>query len=279
MNTNKIPQVFSPINFLFKNFRIYKFFTTLFFVLYAPLHLSWIYWQLTKVQLVCYTEIISGMIFMAIYSVIAGFSGIYYCLICQNKLIKLVSKIQHDIRNLTLYFSRNISFHRQRQLVRCSVITLTLFKFSYLILEVIFTRNRPGLRTYRFVVFVLNCTSGSMLWLWIRLLTFVVLVLLSIVGYQIQELIRVKCKSSWTYAKLNVEIFEQSSLLNQIFGVIVLAMIAHSFGDLFITLWTMSEPKGSYVLGDSWYILTSCCLWNIAIVETGEQVNKEVRTF
>lgn len=281
MNINNILEVFAPIKFLLINSRIYKYSATLFFVYCTLSQLSRIYMQLriTKLQPVtCYIELISDMIFVTIYSLIAGFSGLYYSLINRKKLTKFVTKTENNLYTLRLYFNSTISLNRQRQLARFCVITIILHKMICLIIGLIFTKIRPEFKadTFSYALFVVTTTTSSMLMLSIRLLTLAFLVLLSIVANQLQALIRVDCKGSLKYGKINVEIFQQSSILIEIFGVITLTTLGNSFGDIFNAMWNISMPNGSCILGDSISILATCCIWSIAVIGSGERVNIEV---
>lgn len=260
--------------------RLLKYFLITTFALYTPTSILWIFLQLNQENRDCYTEIIATVIVVCLYTVVTNLGGSHFLLTGRRKLKKSSTKINVMIKNLQLYFQTNITFHRQRQVANGCIILCTvasLFIFANIIGVAIFDPKLSKSGIFMFLLFIAGGVLTSFQAGWIWLLTFTQLILISILVNQIQGMCRVERKWHYRYAQLCLDIFQQSSLLNQVFGHINLVFIYTNFGAMILTMWSAAmEPNATCMMAYFQYTFFICCLWSIVIIESGERPNREV---
>lgn len=90
-------------------------------------------------------------------------------------------------------------------------------------------------------------------------------------------MIRIQGRRGYQYAKLCSEMYEQSMLINDVFGLITLTIITDNLGHFVLAIWGWMDPNGTCIVGDHQYILFVCCVWNIVVSETRRRACSEVR--
>lgn len=255
---------------------LYKYPFIILLILCAVLRLFWWYWQLKTVQSACYAEIIAGIIIVTYYSLLTILSRIYHTLKARHFLKKLFKKIDENVQTLQYEFQKVISFNRQRMVVKYSVIALTIYILLFLISGLSVMAYDPRIVMLEYILDVLGESATWLQAAWILYFTGTELVLLSILVNQIQTLSKLEGKFNSGYAKLNVGVNEQSTLINEIFGLITLTSIVDSFRDIVLILWSASKPDSSCIMGGFEYVIFASCIWNLVIIECGQRPYREV---
>lgn len=234
--------------------------------------------QVFQVQAPCFAEGIAAFFFLSTYALLANFSAINYAISGKPKLKSFLTKTSDDICNLKVYFNENISLTRQCRLVNYSIYCLSLYWSIFFLWLLIFGENYvASVRIFGIVYFVLCAGVTTLLQAWIWFFMLIKLVVSSILVNQMWSMVRVTRKSQPRYAQLCWHIYEQSNLINKVFEIISLALITNHFGNIVLIIWSALEPQASCIVGDFQYELLICFMWIIAIVESGQRVNKEVR--
>lgn len=279
MNTMNTEELFTTnrlVNYLLVNIPdycfiktcLYKWSATIVLLLSALLRLAWWYSQLKRTKAACSTEIIAGFIHVLIYAMFTILCAILYTLNGRRKLKTLLAIINQTIQSLNANFKLTILLTRQQLVVKYSVISLSIYAFLFLIHGYYFQDNDT--------IFILSAAAATILVSWLRFFIFIELILLSMLVNEIEAMRRVNSKWHHRYANLCVDIYEQSTLINNLFGLILLTIMVENFGDILLTMWSASNPHSSCIMLHYQYLLFVCCIWNIAIIESGERVKNEV---
>lgn len=277
MNTEELFTTNRVVNYFLINVPDYcfiktflnKWSATIVLLLSALLRLIWWFSQLKRNKAACSTEIIAGFIHVLIYAMFTILSAILYTLNGTKKLKALLAIINQTIQSLNANFKLTIFLTRQQLAVKYSVISLSIYAFGFLIHGYYLEENDT--------IFLVSAAAATILVSWLRFFIFIELIFLSILVNEIEALRRVNFKWDYRYANLCVDIYEQSTLINNLFGFIALTIMVENFGDILLTMWSASNPHYSCIMLRYQYLLFVCCIWNIAIIESGQRVKNEVR--
>lgn len=274
MNTDEIFTANRIVNYFLLNKKCPY---ALIFLLCGLIRLYWWLTHLTDInKTICQPEVVAGLIAKLTYSFLTILGSTYYTQKGISQLKILFLTINKDIQSLRTHFKVDILLNFQRLLVKNVAISLLLYFIGFLIHDLVFLKL--NLDMFDTIIYKLASFATAVVAAWIWFYTLMELTLLSIVGTQIQAMIHVVNKWDYRYAKLWVGIFQQSKLVNNVFEVITLTIIIDNFIDILLAIWSASEPKASCVMHDYQFMLILCCGWTIAIIESGQHVNKKVRT-
>lgn len=255
---------------------LYKYPFIILLMFCAFLRLFCWYWQLKTVPSVCYAETIAGIIIDTYFSLLTILSRIYHTLKARHDLKQLFNKIDENVRTLEYEFRTIISFNRQRIVVKYSVIALALYISVFLLSGLSVMAYDPSIVILEYIADVVGESASWLQAAWILYFTAIELVLLSILVNQIQTLSKLDFKFNLGYAKLNLGVNEQSTLINEVFGIITLTSIVDSFRDIILILWSVSKPDSSCIMGGVEYGIFAVCIWNLVIIECGQRPYREV---
>lgn len=274
MNTNELFPANRVVNYLLLN---NKFPIVIIFILCTLIRAYWWFGQLlNNNNAICHPEIMGGSIGIVTYSILTTFSVIYFNQKGTRQLKKLFSITNKTIQTLKSNFQTTISINLQRIIVKYSFIIFTIYAIIFSTYEIrSFLKRKPEIGMFTTAIFELVSVSFMLQNEWIWLMTFIELILLNILGNQLQAMVHIVSKWDYQYGNLWVEIYRQSKLINNVFEVVTLAIII----DIILSIWSASEPNASCIMNDYQFMLIVCCGWTIAIVESGQHVNRKVRKF
>lgn len=282
MISQQILKIFPIINYSLKNypenFSIIKYFFLLLFLSCLVSQFAYIYWQLNHIKVDCQTEILAGMITFAINAILTALSGIYFTFKGRSILKSFLTKITSVISDLNLILNTNISLQRQNRATNFSVVALSLYLFTYLTLA-LSASSDLRLPVFESLVIVLCVASSA--WQMALIWFFIIIecVSLSILTTQTRALIRVEQKWNFPYANLCVNVFDQSMMVNEIFGITALTSVIQNLGNIILSLWSRLHSETVCMMGNYQYIFVICCMFSVAIVESGHKTCSEVSNF
>lgn len=224
----------------------------------------------------CIPEVLAGVIATIIYTVLIIPAVVNYTQNGTKQLTTLLSIINNATDTLEATFKSNISLNFQRLVVKYSVLSLSVY-ISVVISAFYILDPNPVFGLLNKVLYILGSTITLTTSLWINFLILMELILLSILGAEIESMVGVVRKWDYRYANLCVGIGVQWILVTQIFGVVTLTFVTDNFKDILLTIWSSTVPNASCSMNGFQFMLVLCCIWIIAIIESGERVNRKVR--
>lgn len=282
MTSQQILKIFPIINYSLKNypekFSIIKYVFLFLFLSCLVSQFTWIYWQLNHIEVDCQTEILAGMITFAINAILTALSGIYFTFKGRSTLKSFLTKITSLISDLNQSLNTNISLQRQNRATNFSVIALSLYLFTYLTLALLASSD---LRLTMFESLVILLCVVSSAWQMALIWFFIIIecVSLSLLTTQTRTLIRVEQKSNFRYANLCVNVYDQSMMVNEIFGITALTSVIQNLGNIILSLWSRLHSETVCMMGNYQYIFVICWMFSVAIVESGRKTCSEVSNF
>lgn len=271
------------INFFaytFTKSRILNYGFLISFVVYTPIALFWISKGLLHIPAIgnCSTELSATMILLCLQTFLKNFAGIHYLLNGSN-LEMILTKINVVIEGLHLTFRTKISLYWHRRVAKSSMIVSTVIALHIMfvhLFDVIFDPDQLKIRSaIMLIVLVTGDILTALQTVWIFLFTLAQLILISILISQIQAMIPVNRKWHYRYALQYLNIFEQSSIVNDVFGIVTLVAISSSFGNMVLTSWNVLQPDAS-CFGEFRYMLFIYFFWTLVVIESGQRMNKKV---